>query len=151
MRRRVGLVALLRPDSQSGADWRWTMLSHSVCGRIRMSHAPEMLHFGRFAFRSARHPENIADAAHLSQIHDQLHFIRNTVSLFCCGVSWQTKPSRTMATILNSVHLDCSWETSYSQPFVPTWSAMLHVPQGNAAGQCYHLPVSSSISLLSAA
>ena len=37
-----------------------------------------------------------------------------------------------MATILNSVHLDCSWETSYSQPFVPTWSAMLHVPQGNA-------------------
>ena len=41
--------------------------------------------------------------------------------------------------ISNSVHLDCSWETSYSQPFVPTWSAMLHVPQGNAAGQCYHL------------
>ena len=32
-----------------------------------------------------------------------------------------------------------SWETSYSQPFVPTWSAMLHVPQGNAAGQWYHL------------
>ena len=44
-----------------------------------------------------------------------------------------------MASISNSVHLDCSWETSYSQPFVPTWSAMLHVPQGNAAGQCYHL------------
>ena len=44
-----------------------------------------------------------------------------------------------MATISNSVHLDCSWETSYSQPFVRTWSAMLHVPQGNAAGQCYHL------------
>ena len=35
-----------------------------------------------------------------------------------------------MAAILNSVHLDCSWETSYSQPFVPTWSAILHVPQG---------------------
>ena len=44
-----------------------------------------------------------------------------------------------MASISNFVHLDCSWETSYSQPFVPTWSAMLHVPQGNAAGQCYHL------------
>ena len=44
-----------------------------------------------------------------------------------------------MASISNSVHLDCSWETSYSQPFVPTWSAVLHVPQGNAAGQCYHL------------
>ena len=34
-----------------------------------------------------------------------------------------------MATILNSVHLDCSWETSYTQPFVPNWSTMLHVPQ----------------------
>ena len=30
----------------------------------------------------------------------------------CCGVSGQTKLSRTMATILNSVHLDCSWENS---------------------------------------
>ena len=76
-----------------------------------------------------------------ARLRDQstMHFIRYTVSLFCCGVSWQTKPSRTMASISNSVHLDCSWETSYSQPFVPTWSAMLHVPQGNAAGQCYHL------------
>ena len=76
-----------------------------------------------------------------ARLRDQstMHFIRYTVSLFCCGVSWQTKPSRTMASISNSVHLDCSWETSYSQPFVPTWSAVLHVPQGNAAGQCYHL------------
>ena len=50
-----------------------------------------------------------------------------------------------MASISNSVHLDCSWETSYSQPFVPTWSAMLHVPQGNAAGQCYHLFFSKTL------
>ena len=83
-----------------------------------------------------------------ARLRDQstMHFIRYTVSLFCCGVSWQTKPSRTMASISNSVHLDCSWETSYSQPFVPTWSAMLHVPQGNAAGQCYHLFFSQDVS-----
>ena len=73
--------------------------------------------------------------------------LSETLSLFfCCGVSWQTKPSRTITTILNSVHLDCSWETSYSQPVVPTWSAMLHV-QGNAEGQCYHLFFSLSLCL----
>ena len=67
--------------------------------------------------------------------------VRNTYCLsFFFAVKWVDKQmSRTMATILHSVHLDCSWETSYGQPFVPTWSAMLHVPQGNAAGQWYHL------------
>ena len=43
-----------------------------------------------------------------------------------------------MATAINSVHHDCSQEIklSYRQTHVPTWSAFLHVQQGNhAAGQ----------------
>ena len=55
-----------------------------------------------------------------------------------------------MATILNSVHLDCSWETSYSQPFVPTWFAMLHVPHNRAmlrASVTIYFSLSLSLSL----
>ena len=37
-----------------------------------------------------------------------------------------------------SRHHDCSWETSYSLPFVLTWSRLLPVPQGNAVGQWHH-------------
>ena len=44
---------------QNGSERR----SRSVCGGIRMSHAPEVIHFGRFAFHSARHRVNIAVAA----------------------------------------------------------------------------------------
>ena len=73
-----------------------------------------------------------------ARLRDQstAHIIRNTncLSFFAVECSWQIKSSRTMATSLILSILIVAGRLD-SQPFVPTWCAMLHVPQGNAADQ----------------
>ena len=76
----------LTPDSESGAVCAENdAFAASVAGYG--SHAPEVLCFGRFAFRSARRQENIADdAARLSQLIGQLPQTRAT-SVWQCIIS----------------------------------------------------------------
>ena len=89
-----------------------------------MSHAPEVIYFGRFAFHSARHRVNIAvaAAAEFSQLHEQLqtralnisvarHHLRvNTVSqtrmykLCSLPADWRTLPVEVQQLLLAMDH-----------------------------------------------